>query len=162
MPGLIIGSELSWRRKRWHNKDYSFWKKRILVPSCYVNSFISSKQNCNWCKETQVFWQSLWEEDCAHTLTIKQQRKRFILETLQRNPPHKQAQKISSSLICQGTWKYWLNHIIQSINFHGTKKQQAVCPLGDAIRLKAKQTEFRPADFSGVSREADKIEKDVM
>lgn len=44
-----------------------------------------------------------------------------IMETLQRNPTYKQTQKMSSSLICQGTWRYWLNQIIQSINFHGTE-----------------------------------------
>lgn len=42
---------------------------------------------------------------------------------------------------------YWLNYIIQTINFHSLKKLQAFCPLGDAIRPKAKQTEIREADF---------------
>lgn len=40
-----------------------------------------------------------------------------------------------------------LTELHYSINFHSLRKLQAFCPLGDAIRPKAKQTEIRAAGF---------------
>lgn len=90
-----------------------------------------------------------WTE-CTHSKTAKGGR--FIMETLQRKPPHKQAwkkrKKISSGLICQGTCKYRLNRIIQSINFHGTGEAAGSLPTRRCCKAQGKAAEFRVADIS--------------
>lgn len=127
VPGLIIGSELSERRKRWfglfigrRKKSYSFEKEKknsylMLNGLLVLNKAVidADRYKC---------FDRVCGKRTAHTLWLSNSKgKWFIMEALQRNPPYKQAQKMSSSLICQGTWRYWLNHIIQSINFHGTE-----------------------------------------
>lgn len=70
------------------------------------------------------------------------------METLQRIPPHKQAWKKSSALICQGTCKYRLTRIIQSINFHGTGGAAGSLPTRRCCKAQGKAAEFRVADIS--------------
>lgn len=65
------------------------------------------------------------------------------METLQRNPPHKQAQEkkniYQALLFVKVPASIDRIALFIALIFMGLKKQQAVCPLGDAVRPKAKQ-----------------------
>lgn len=77
------------------------------------------------------------------TKTIKKQRERFMVELVN-----------ISSLFFMLLSVYWPDYIIQTINFHSLRKMQTFCPLGDAIRPKAKQTEIHhPRCSQGCQKE---------
>lgn len=134
-------------KHKWHWSELSarsyYLFRPLMKKKRVTQSLLNNKKRLTW-----VQWKGKLKEiwNARTVFCLLHQQKQFKKTERKIHCWNRELVNISSFFFMLLS-VYWLNYIIQTINFHSLKKKQAFCPLGDAIRPKAKQTEIRAAGF---------------